>query len=807
MMDVFSGRPVLAIQSLLRGARLARDAGENAAARSAERALNELAPRVADMSGATGQCLRALYDASIQVPHSSPVRVALGHAYFSAGHFDHALACVAAGVGMAASGREARVAEAALENVRSRVVERWHFAMLNDRGRNVAYAGALDRAVKRLHAAGTAAHVMDVGAGTGLLSLFAMRVGADTVVACEQSAPMAGVAADTLRANGAEPPRVRLLRAASFDVRSSHVGPAPTVVVSELVDAGLLGEGAIPALRDVGNRLAARPATAIPAAASLYVALVEAPGAAARHRYRGPLLGRAPAEAPSFLEAAFDTAALNTIEPYTCEALDATPYRLLSAAQPALAVDFLAAMGMGTAAETAGVPLAAPVVSDRTVIVPCTGDGVVHAVALWFTLHLDAEHAVSSAPGRPDSAWEQALFFLPGPRPVAAGRTLAVRVAHSDDTVLVRAAVAGGDAQQALPTPLLAAEEHEVAQAGDRALRGHGAAIVSGLHAAASGAGGGGPWLLDLGDPACCVAASWFDAAQGKEARPLVACAYPGGRSAPLPSLLARGCAARGVTVVDAPQGEAGGAGEAPLLLLSNHGLIGLLALEGALSLRARPAGAVHWSPVDPSGVWRRGALEDLRLACTAVIAAKLPATAISPFAVDVVVQPVSCLWVRGHHTVFPDNAGGVDATALHAYRVRTVQDLDLAALPHTALAEPVLACTASVGDMQGHWLSGADWPGAEGELELPVTREGPVDAVAFWFVLRTPSPLGHEARLCTGPADARCLEGDPTAVALSFRQAAAVPTTAPVASAGDILSLRVRLDECGVTVALAADG
>ena len=50
---------------------------------------------------------------------------------------------------------------------------------------NQMYEIGLRDAVKTIHDRGQLAHVLDIGTGTGLLSMMAVRCGADLVTACE----------------------------------------------------------------------------------------------------------------------------------------------------------------------------------------------------------------------------------------------------------------------------------------------------------------------------------------------------------------------------------------------------------------------------------------------------------------------------------------------------------------------------------------------------------------------------------------------------------------------------------------------
>ncbi|KAJ8298405.1 hypothetical protein KUTeg_024936 [Tegillarca granosa] len=85
-----------------------------------------------------------------------------------------------------------------LENINSHLVERWHFRMLNDIARNCAYRAAVNSAVQEGHQS-----ILDIGTGTGILSLYAVEAGAPQVYACEQSKTMYNIAKNVLQANKA----------------------------------------------------------------------------------------------------------------------------------------------------------------------------------------------------------------------------------------------------------------------------------------------------------------------------------------------------------------------------------------------------------------------------------------------------------------------------------------------------------------------------------------------------------------------------------------------------------------------------
>ena len=71
--------------------------------------------------------------------------------------------------------------------------------MLNDQPRNDAFEEGIKQAIA---AHGSAARVLDIGAGSGLLSMMAARAGAQSVVCCESVGIIAEAAKKIVSING-----------------------------------------------------------------------------------------------------------------------------------------------------------------------------------------------------------------------------------------------------------------------------------------------------------------------------------------------------------------------------------------------------------------------------------------------------------------------------------------------------------------------------------------------------------------------------------------------------------------------------
>ncbi len=129
-----------------------------------------------------------------------------------------------------------------------------HLFLLQDDYRCRTY----ERAIRRTVRPGDV--VVDVGAGTGILSLMAARAGASKVYAIERD-PIALLARDIVRANRLAD-RIEVIRADAADVRLPRKAD---VLVTETVSPGLgTGEHILDLMRDVAPRLLRRGGRRIP---------------------------------------------------------------------------------------------------------------------------------------------------------------------------------------------------------------------------------------------------------------------------------------------------------------------------------------------------------------------------------------------------------------------------------------------------------------------------------------------------------------------------------------------------------------
>ncbi|XP_063271314.1 protein arginine N-methyltransferase 9 [Prinia subflava] len=294
------------------------------------------------------------------------------------------------------------------------LVERWHFTMLNDGRRNRAYRGAIERAVR----AGSAT-VLDIGTGTGILSMFAKKAGASSVYACELSKTMYELARDVVAANNMER-EIKLLHLKSLDIEiPKHIPERVSLVVTETVDAGLFGEGIVESLIHAWEHLLLQPkpknqdisaghyGRVIPASATVFGMAVECTEIRRHHRVGvQEVAGVSLSDSVRFFSPTHAAAGSEeTLEPYTTERLSRVPggYRALTQPCQLMTVDFNDLQDLKSLATRKPWKLSLPV----------TEGGTLDAVVVWFVLQLDDEHSLSTSPSE-ETCWEQAVYPVQG---------------------------------------------------------------------------------------------------------------------------------------------------------------------------------------------------------------------------------------------------------------------------------------------------------------------------------------------------------------------------------------------------------
>ncbi|XP_006887057.1 PREDICTED: putative protein arginine N-methyltransferase 10 isoform X2 [Elephantulus edwardii] len=290
------------------------------------------------------------------------------------------------------------------------LVERWHFIMLNDVKRNMIYNAAIQKAVHLGYKS-----VLDIGTGTGILSMFAKKAGAQSVYACELSKTMYELACDVVAANKMEA-EIKLLHMKSLDIEiPKHVPERVSLVVTETVDAGLFGEGIVESLIHAWDYLLLQPKTkgedsscencgkVIPASAVIFGMAVECAEIRRHHRVANKeIAGICLPTNVQFQSPAYSSVdSEETIEPYTTEKMSRVPggYLALTECFQIMTIDF------NNVQELKSLANQKPAKMD----VPVTKEGTLDAIVIWFVLQLDDEHSLSTSPSE-ETCWEQAVY-------------------------------------------------------------------------------------------------------------------------------------------------------------------------------------------------------------------------------------------------------------------------------------------------------------------------------------------------------------------------------------------------------------
>lgn len=136
-------------------------------------------------------------------------------------------------------------------------VNDFHYAMMNDTDRNEFYYELLKQHVT------PETGVLEIGAGSGLLSIMAGKLGAKWVVAVEGSTEMSHLAEANIKENNLED-RVKVLNMLSTELLPEDLPGKPDILVCEIFGTFLLGESALDYILDARQRLLPKNAVILP---------------------------------------------------------------------------------------------------------------------------------------------------------------------------------------------------------------------------------------------------------------------------------------------------------------------------------------------------------------------------------------------------------------------------------------------------------------------------------------------------------------------------------------------------------------
>ncbi|XP_031513744.1 protein arginine N-methyltransferase 7 isoform X3 [Papio anubis] len=304
--------------------------------------------------------------------------------------------------------------------------------MLHDKDRNIKYYQGIRAAVSRVKDRGQKALVLDIGTGTGLLSMMAVTAGADFCYAIEVFKPMADAAVKIVEKNGFSD-KIMVINKHSTEVTVGPEGDMPccaNILVTELFDTELIGEGALPSYEHAHRHLVEENCEAVPHRATIYAQLVESRRMWSWNKlfpiHLQTSLGEQVIVPPVDLENCPGAPSVCDIQLNQVSPADFT---VLSDVLPMFSIDFSKQVSSSAACHSRQFE---PLTSGRAQVVLSWWDiemdpeGKIRCTTAPFWAHSDPEEMQWR------DHWMQCVYFLPQEEPVVQGSALCL-VAHHDD--------------------------------------------------------------------------------------------------------------------------------------------------------------------------------------------------------------------------------------------------------------------------------------------------------------------------------------------------------------------------------------
>lgn len=270
----------------------------------------------------------------------------------------------------------------------------YHQSMLVDDVRTSSFLKAI------LQEVGPGDVVVDIGAGSGVLSMFAIIAGASKVYAIEHG-PMADIAREIAKRNGVDD-RLDILNDWSTVATLPELAD---VLVTETIGNIGFEEGILSWAIDARTRLLKPEAKIVPASISMVATAVES-----SYDYAEITSMRQPIHELDF-SAISDLGTHSTLWTFL------SPVSLLAEPQTLFRTELAEAQEDDVAG---------------TVTVTTRRDGIVHGIGAWFVSEIAPGITVSNEPPTNTPSWNQGFLPLPEPLRVSRGDRMIIRIESSD---------------------------------------------------------------------------------------------------------------------------------------------------------------------------------------------------------------------------------------------------------------------------------------------------------------------------------------------------------------------------------------
>lgn len=310
-----------------------------------------------------------------------------------------------------------------LQNTKNKMA-RWHFRMLNDHSRNTAFKKAIQYYIRRKKKY----NVLDIGSGTGLLSMYAANVSTvESVHAIECCEIMSKISEQVFSAN----PRGKVVKLVTKHSKDLEIGediPAKaSLIVSETLDCGAFGEGILDTLIHAKENLLEPNGIIVPWKIRMHVA-----GYRSKTLCANKLLVNR-----NILDYVFlgnNRLVAKNDEPYDAEYVDKIEdFKFVTNIEmEALEVNFNNLSSMQKHFE--GI-----IKNDIELLVTIPSEGYLDGFVVWFTLYMnecDITSVITTAPGR-DSCWPQAIFKMRKRVPISKDDILKIAMSCKDGVLTI----------------------------------------------------------------------------------------------------------------------------------------------------------------------------------------------------------------------------------------------------------------------------------------------------------------------------------------------------------------------------------